>query len=1550
MNKKVKRISILALVVMLIASLCALFACAKGKEVDIKFKENPVIYRVSDNVDPYDFIVRESDVDYFFTVTYFNAEEKKNVTDVISAQSFCARFSGEHTIDVTATSGDNKDTDSVKFTVMELEPYLLINASKLKVYDLGTKIKIDKLLATMDSYQKSDIASTITTDYVEFYEDEDSIKDINYTPEKIVIDPDEPLFVFDREGYYLFNIIMTSAGGSTTGTYRVKCEENLSKVELLSNAISFDKATNKVTFDGVPTASKYKIKVGTRSLFTENNTQTSVDISSILSTATFKYFDIVVLPLDAEGVKTGKIILKDVVVNPDGHGYNDQIILSKNATIDLQADPRTVSLLGGTVSNFFFKDTSELVNDYIAFSKSGGFGANYYLDFEFTGNNLPNVNFFSNDVSGNITNSEGGKGLFLMNGLSTFSGGFYREQLRVYGPSRLSETIWDSGNALQFAYNEDKLNPEFPLFGQEVLASNANAQYKYTVGTFADQDGNIFIDIELKVKKGNDYVLAENSDGTPYKIIRATRLTTADFDGDKIVVYASVKGQNQPTVFKFSNPYYKESPEYITNGMVGSNAIVSNDGKSFSLKEDNCFEYYEDGEYPDGVMFLPEAIDNLKNGYVGLKGDYGVGTYLRIKFGATAYNGKFRADNMPNVILFSDNTNPGFTSASGKGILLTPGIDACNMFSQSMYNEAMYIHGPNRIVAKADGTNYNNKDVENDGALAYFLSPELTQLGLAKYTEGEFTYIVGSFIGENNTVVLDISIYYQLPNGTVTKIVSKYVETNLSESELTGGNIVLVATNKHGTWNDSTVFSCEITDRTNAIPQDLKTADSVIQGENETISLVPDNYYIYYPDTNYNYDAKMQEEGALALLRNEFVGIADKGVGTYIKIKFAPTDYNGTMRADNIPNVILFADNMNPGFTSVSGKGLLVTPGIDACNMFDASPYNDSMRIYGPNRLSASLNYNQSQADGGYLTKFNYNAGYPLLSQYRLKEYTEGEFTYVIGTYLSASQTVVVDINMYYELDGKLVEVESKTFDTGLTEAQLPGTNIMLVAANKYGTWASPTVFEYEVTNRAGSVPSEYNVKGQAKTKADGTTVLNPDGFFDYDLPGKIDTLKNGYLALKGDYGVGTYVKIDFVPTEITAQGQQVVRGDNLPNVVLFADNLENGFTQASGNGILVTPGISPCNSDVYSNKMEIYGPNRLSSSSAYGSSALGSFTDKLLNQKGLATYTQGKFSYIIGSYLDADDKVVIDINVYYELNDKLVECANKLVNTGLTEAQLTGRNIIFMATNKYNTWGQDTEFKYEIMNRQDAIPSAYGLKGTASFNGDGTVSLVPENFFSDALKSSLTTMQNGYIGLEGNYGVGTYLRINFKPSVYNTSTVRSDNIPNVILFADEINGGLTSAWGKGLLVTAGVEGCNVGSSDSNNAMRIFGLNRIDKPNEFPWQGLKSFTEADYPLLTQHGLSQITEGDFTYVIGTYLSQTNTVVVEIKIYQVIGGEVSQKHEVEYDTQKQASEFTGSNIVMTAANKGAVWGTAGNGDTTFSYTITDRANAVPAELRG
>lgn len=685
------------------------------------------------------------------------------------------------------------------------------------------------------------------------------------------------------------------------------------------------------------------------------------------------------------------------------------------------------------------------------------------------------------------------------------------------------------------------------------------------------------------------------------------------------------------------------------------------------------------------------------------------------------------------------------------------------------------------------------------------------------------------------------------------------------------------------------------------------------------------------------------------------------GIGTYIDFTFT---------GNNLPNVLLFADRINGNLTSDGGSGILLT---------NYGQSLDRFNVYGPNRIhttgtneqtsSSNTTYtdNTNRLFSWYETQNTANTRTlrPLLTQNGLTGTPDTTYKYTVGTYLEDGY-IVLDIRLYDVTNE--ASVYTDRYKTNLTETDVVAGNIVVYGT--IGTNLGPTAFSF-------GIPYEQEVSYKGATfNDDGSVTLEAEqygGNYTSQMTpafGQDGGQSNiSYVALKGAYGVGTYVTTSFV-------------GLNMPNIMFFADEINGDLTQNGGKGLLLCGAVQSANLRG-TKRLGLYGPNRIpsiydanSGLTATGAQAkwgyvysdsdnnisLGSFTDTYLTRAGLIADTTGRtYTYTAGTYINGDGKLVVHIVMTAPASgDSPAVNYNVTKVTTLTADDVTAGNILLYAGVQGSAY--TTTFTYEE-------PTSGAPNRNATFNGDGSVTVAGYGLNGAGYTSQMSRdMTANYVGIEGEYGIGTYIDVTFT----------GNNLPNVLFFADTINGDMTSFGGKGLMIAGGINANN----RNTNKLAVFGPNRIpaaydangglieggsDNRNDatknpngyysaiYGWTydqldriAINSVKYDDYPLLTQNGLNADASGTkYKYTVGTYLNDDGYIVVHIQLRDATTEELivnasGAEYDIRITTSLTRFDVQAGNIVVYGTVKGS------ENATQFSYSAPYEGTIEEVEM--
>lgn len=455
-------------------------------------------------------------------------------------------------------------------------------------------------------------------------------------------------------------------------------------------------------------------------------------------------------------------------------------------------------------------------DSYIAFK--GDYGVGNYVEFTFSGNNMPYLNLFADTVDGwlGITDSEmvgegeeqqevgiPGKGIVIINGIvdqgnqrtdDTVNREIRCEEYNVWGPNRYTTTRQDGANIGEHKPLLSLSYSDYPLLTQKGLKEDTSGKtYKYKVGTYYDVIGNLILDIKLS-DASNDQVI--------YDIQEVLELGTTEIGTGNIVALAPMKGLNQDSTFKFSAPVKEKSD--VKPAITASGAAVNTDG-SVTLTGISV---------TNGQIGTWKAV---KNNYIGFDSLYGLGTYIDFYY---------TGDNVPYVTFFADqidgcmnaydstgsNSIDGFNRvgimiASGGRTYTTPGTSGAQVAANTENN--LFFYGPYRYHYTS--SYYTKYDVANYTSVENSNFTEILHNNAVDNKQYKLTY---GMIDVDGSIYADIALSYLKENETeYTPICSLKLDTGVTVEEMKTalgitdgelkGKIIIYAAIK-GAGNDTT--------------------------------------------------------------------------------------------------------------------------------------------------------------------------------------------------------------------------------------------------------------------------------------------------------------------------------------------------------------------------------------------------------------------------------------------------------------------------------------------------------------------------------------------------------------------------------------------------------------------------------------------------------------------------------------------------------------------------------------------------------------------------
>ena len=423
-NKKIL-ITILS-VIFLVSTFCGI-SCSKQDGKEINSVGQKVVYNVGTSIDLFQLFEIEEGYTYTFKVGVKGVDESQ--ATAIGGRYYFAEKSGDYTAHLYGVKDIETQVGTADFTVSDTLPFMIISGSSVKM-NYNSFIDIDRLINSVNIFIDTDTDVEYTIDEVLFLKNHyvsegEEIKIQKGTPVADgFYDGDNRIF-FNREGVYNFHIVATNAGGSVDGNFTVSVAENYSHYVNLGEP-NYNSSTKVATWDAVDGASYYRVKIDYENVITD---KTSIDLNDYLIPEAngFQDFDLVIIPLDAnkkelkysDGLYSvnGMLIKEDVIIAPERFG---NIILGETTKVDVETD---IVTLKGSAANKDLSLTGLMAMDSGYLGWKGDYGLNTYVEFEFAGNNIPNVIFFADEINNELTYGgkdaveDRNKGLMVISGI-----------------------------------------------------------------------------------------------------------------------------------------------------------------------------------------------------------------------------------------------------------------------------------------------------------------------------------------------------------------------------------------------------------------------------------------------------------------------------------------------------------------------------------------------------------------------------------------------------------------------------------------------------------------------------------------------------------------------------------------------------------------------------------------------------------------------------------------------------------------------------------------------------------------------------------------------------------------------------------------------------------------------------------------------------------------------------------------------------------------------------------------------------------------------------
>lgn len=551
-------------------------------------------------------------------------------------------------------------------------------------------------------------------------------------------------------------------------------KDTLLDAEFDKDAYTYDRGTNVMSWAPVDGAQHYIIQTSDESsdrLVILDAETTSYNFSEIYERLNdFEWMTLRVCASIGNNTFSDKKYEYRLSKTPEAWG--NTILVGELLGYNAEKEQIDISLNGG-----YYMNSSNYAKDvgYIAFSNPNAIDGTYvldengtYIDFYFTGNNMPNVEFFGSEISGNMFKDDKNVGFVVSNGngpqhlyrnyeaiggknlwnkdlsnvyveedansvLSykptglkyngvvnydacfTYGVSYYNKfQQGTYASSVKTEDLnisyyKEGSNSWQLDYNVG-----YSKMSMYSLMQDETKNWHYVIGMFKGADGKVYLDAKLYEKNGNEETLFASAYTSVAISATKAALDKGETLSGYVSAYAALKGLKEYvgdryyTKFTCSYPYSGANIEKPT-ALIGGGMM---DVKANEVSLNGGY-YMNGNNYSTDVGYLSFTNPNSADGRFTLNEK---GTYLDFYF---------KGNNMPNVEFFGSAISGNmFTDGTNKGYVVTNGNAPQHLYRN--YKEIMdnnLLNGDLAAAYVADGTHnvlsYNPTGLKYNGIVNY---------------------------------------------------------------------------------------------------------------------------------------------------------------------------------------------------------------------------------------------------------------------------------------------------------------------------------------------------------------------------------------------------------------------------------------------------------------------------------------------------------------------------------------------------------------------------------------------------------------------------------------------------------------------------------------------------------------------------------------------------------------------------------------------------------------------------------------------------------------
>ncbi len=563
------------------------------------------------------------------------------------------------------------------------------------------------------------------------------------------------------------------------------------------------------------------------------------------------------------------------------------------------------TLDGVTVANGNAGSIAVVENNYLALN--GAYGAGTYVEFEFTGNNMPQLVFFADEINGRMVYANEwtdktvvNEGMIIMNGVKTDGVNGWTGYMKAWGNNRQdSILVMSSGQSNGKGFSQDE------------LALTPDTEYRLVAGTYINTEGTrLYIDMYLINKFDNSIVghIDISTSQEPSFFVGEGKSAPSGH----IIAMAGLKGGDNST-FKLTGvgvlTDFDVSGEYKKDGMKFNGVTPNLDG-SYTLAGHTI------------ANGNPGSLKAVDSSYVALDAVYESGTYVEIEF---------TGNNMPNLLFFADeiNSNMAFGPAetsdvTNDGMIVMNGLVATTSESGKTWTNAVKAYGNHRHDYGSTSPVIVNKSGTEDGGMSM---DDLSATPDTEYRLVAGTYVKPTTSGTDTRLWLEMYLINKFDNSIVGHLnVSTGKNAEYFAADGTPkGYIVMYASFKGG---DDTTF------KFNGVGA---LTDFDVSGEFKKEGM---KFKGVTPNSDGSYKLQSLESannlsqvangntGTIRLYENSYVAFeGDYGVGTYVEFEFT---------GNNMPQLCFFADEINgwvskgtKDVSSATNRGFMILNGVN---------------------------------------------------------------------------------------------------------------------------------------------------------------------------------------------------------------------------------------------------------------------------------------------------------------------------------------------------------------------------------------------------------------------------------------------------------------------------------------------------------------------------------------------------------------------------------------------------------------------------------------------